>query len=135
MNFLLGLIPAPYQLLAKFIGGALIVIAIWFAYHEFTGHYVDQGKAQQLAIDQPKIDALTTAYNSLESATQEQNTAINKLHDDGIRKQQAAQAAIKSADAKATYTQGILNAIDARDRSQKVRTCEQAVSDAKGDLK
>lgn len=54
-----SLIPSGYQLLAKVIASVLLVIALYAAWHSFTGHYVDIGRKEvQLEWDkQKKVDA------------------------------------------------------------------------------
>lgn len=42
----LSLIPSPYLWLAKGIALLGLLLSLWYAWHRFTGHYIDIGKAE-----------------------------------------------------------------------------------------
>lgn len=41
-----SLIPGPYQLLAKGIALLALLLSLWWAWCQFTGHYIDIGRAE-----------------------------------------------------------------------------------------
>ena len=77
----------PYMLLIKIAGAALFVLAMAYAWHQFTGHYVDIGKAQiqalwnkQKAVDQQyAITQLGLVRDKEKHAAQVQAAALNQL--------------------------------------------------------
>lgn len=95
-----NLIPVPYQLLAKGIGCLVLVLALWAAWHAFTGHYVDIGKAAR----QPEIDTLkaantelASAYGILKGQLAAQNKAVNDLKAESDKRQASGAAALAVA--------------------------------------
>lgn len=77
MGFLLKFVPVEYQWLAKLIAGAVLLLAMWYAWHQFTGHYIDIGKAKM----QPRIDELEADKNTLQNAYADLGTAATKCSD------------------------------------------------------
>ncbi len=75
MSWLLGLIPAPYQWIARVIAAAALCAALLFAWHQFTGHYVSIGKASR----QTEIDALKLQLQKSMFAAQQCNQSVADL--------------------------------------------------------
>ncbi len=76
----LSLIPAPYQLLAKGIALLALVIALWAAWHSFTGHYIAIGKAEvQAQWDKQKAaDVIATVAAQQAVLAKERQAAIQQ---------------------------------------------------------
>jgi hypothetical protein len=101
MNFLLGLIPAPYQLLARIIAAAALCAALLFAWHQFTGHYVSLGKASR----QAEIDTLNLQLQKSMLAAQQCNQSIADLQTASSNKKAAYTLALAEAQKRAAGLQ------------------------------
>jgi hypothetical protein len=101
MNFLLGLIPAPYQLIAKCIAVAALCAALLFAWHQFTGHYIDIGKAAR----QTEVDQLNLQRQQAALAAQQCSTSVNVLKAASDRKKAAYDQALEQSKKQAAGLQ------------------------------
>jgi hypothetical protein len=131
----LDFIPIQYRLLAKAIGAVILVLALWFLWHEFTVHYIDIGRNEVRAELQPQIDEWKGAYDVLTAKLAAQNKAVNDLKDVSDQKQRAALVALQKAQGDIAYRERIINAATARETSRTGdRSCSAAVKDARADL-
>jgi hypothetical protein len=101
MNFLLGFIPAPYQLIAKIIAVVALCFALLFAWHRFTGHYIDVGKdARQVEVDTLKLQLQKSVFTA-----QQCNQSIIDMQTAGNNKKAAYTLALAEAQKRATGLQ------------------------------
>lgn len=131
----LSLIPAPYQLLAKIIGIALLCFALLYARHRFTNHYVEIGRQEVTQELQPKLEACETRYKTLSDQVTVQNEAITSWKNAAETNAQKAAEAIKNAQSISEHHSTTINAAKARAEANKSLTCDQAVEHAIQDLK
>lgn len=108
----LSLIPAPYQLLAKVIAGAVLVLACWYAWHQFTGHYIDIGREEVRKEMQPMIDALKLEKKTLQEAYSDLGTkatacsdSVRELSARSEKKKAAVTVALSNAEKRAIDAQ------------------------------
>lgn len=130
----LSLIPAPYQLLAKIIGIALLCFALLYAWHRFTNHYVEIGRQEVRQELQPKLEACETRYKTLSDQVSVQNEAISSWKNAAEINAHKAAEAIKTAQSISEYHQSTINAAKARAEASKDKSCDAAVADAMQDL-
>jgi len=120
MNWLLGLIPAPYQLLAKAIAVIALCAGLLFSWHQFTGHYVDIGKQSR----QTEVDALTLQLQSSVFAAQQCNQSVEDLQTASNNKKAAyglalaeAQKRVSGLQNQSAWLLAQLNKPDAKNKS------------------
>lgn len=101
MNFLLALVPAPYQLIAKCIAIAALCAALLFAWHQFTGHYIAIGKASR----QTEVDKLNIERQRLAFAAQRCSDSVAALQAAGDKKRAAYTQALQQAQKQAAGLQ------------------------------
>lgn len=130
-----SLIPAPYQLLAKIIGIALLCFALLYTWHRFTNHYVEIGRQAVRQKLQPKLEACETRNKTLSDQVTVQNEAITSWKNAAETNASKAAEAIKKAQSISYYHQGTINAAKARAEASKALSCDEAVEDAIQDLK
>lgn len=137
-------VPGPYRLIAKIGVAILAVLLAWYAWSQFTGHYIDIGRAQL----QPKIEKLEAekkqvigithqwrdAYALLGDKTEQCNARVLAIADKGKQARVASAKALKKAEDEATLKQRAINAAYARQISEVGKACGDAVRDAKRDL-
>lgn len=94
---LFSLIPDKFQLLAKGIASVLLLIALWAAWHAFTGHYVDIGRKEvqkdwdkQKAIDAQLLIEAKEAVRAKESLNAVNQAAIDNKLMENHQSEQAA---------------------------------------------
>lgn len=143
-NLISKFVPGPYQLFAKIGVVVLAGLLAWYAWAQFTGHYIDIGRAQL----QPKLDQAIAenkrvigitykwrdAYALLGNKTAECNASVAALANKSAQAKIASARALKSAEAKATLKQRAVDAAYARQISEAGKGCSDAVRDARRDL-
>lgn len=93
MNFLLGIIPLQYRIIAKYI--AYLILALSCA---FGGHYITKKHYQpKVELLQVQVKQFEEAYNTLAELTNKQNAAILDLQKQGIAKQKKAEIVLEKA--------------------------------------
>lgn len=78
-----SLIPSGYLILTKVIASVLLIIALYAAWHSFTGHYIDIGRAEV----QKTFDAHLTADRKADAERKAGNLAKDtksKIQQDSI---------------------------------------------------
>lgn len=98
----------PYMWLIKLVGIGIMLLALWYAWHQFTGHYIDIGKAAR----QPEVDALAADKKTLQDAYADLGTqatacsdSVNALAAASDKRKAAAAAALVEAEKRASGLQ------------------------------
>jgi hypothetical protein len=138
MMFLLNLIPARFHLLVKVIAGAILLLAIWYVWRQFTGHYIDIGRAEvqakwdketkRLAEERDKqiaenIQKSIAAASAKQRIFSEHQAEVAKL-----RSQSNAKLQNSLADTDAIWRDRLRNAVGA----DRARTVSELSSSAEG---
>jgi hypothetical protein len=125
----------PYVLAAKLAGVIVFILACWYAWSQFTGHYIEIGR-QEL---QPEIDALVIdkkklqeSYLQISDELTKQNAQISELKKLTEAKKQARVQADKKAKDIAEHREAIINASEKREMAL---SCDLAVLEAQKDLR
>jgi biopolymer transport protein ExbB/TolQ len=128
------LTPAQIQLVARIIGAAILILACWYAWSQFTGHYIEIGRQER----QPEIDALVIdkkklqdSYLQISDELTKQNAQISELKKLTEAKKQARAQADKKAKDIAEHREAIINASE---RREMALSCDLAVLEAQKDL-
>lgn len=126
--------PAQIQLILRIVGAAIFAIACWYAWNQFTGHYIEIGRQER----QPEIDALVTdkkrlqeSYAQISNELTKQNAQIQELKNISELKRKQGVQAKKRAQDIAEHTQPIINEAEARETA---KSCDLAVLEAQKDL-
>lgn len=126
--------PAQIQLVARIIGAAILILACWYAWSQFTGHYIEIGRQER----QPEIDALVIdkkklqeSYLQISDELTKQNAQISELKKLTEAKKQARVQADKKAKDIAEHREAIINAAEKREMAL---SCDLAVFEAQKDL-
>lgn len=130
MNFLLGLVPAPYQLIAKCIAVAALCAVLLFAWHEFTGHYIDIGKASR----QTEVEQLNLERQQAALAAQQCSDSVAALQAASDKKRAAYEQALQEAQKRAVGLQDQSNWLLAQlnQPDAKTKGCADALKEWRG---
>lgn len=126
-----ALIPAQYRLIASIIFAAILALACWYAWSQFTGHYIDIGREEVRQELQPKIDALNLEKKTLQDAYAELgqkatacSDSVRELSTESEKKKSAVTVALANAEKRASEAQrkagwleGLLNQPDNAQKS------------------
>jgi hypothetical protein len=101
MDILFELIPAPYRLAAKIIAVVALCGVLLFAWHRFTEHYVDIGKASR----QIEVDTLKLQLQKSTFAGQQCNVSVDALQAASDKKKVAYAQALEDSQKRAVGLQ------------------------------
>jgi hypothetical protein len=137
----------PYGWKIKAIAGIVLAVSIWFAFNAFTDHYREQGRDEL----RPRLETVTNernhaiklthdwknVYNKLGLLASACSDSVEKLHIESEAKLAASAEALAKAEAKGKHQQAVIDKAEERASNAGVdlKSCEQAVLDAKEDLR
>ena len=150
----------PYNLLAKAVALALLVISLYAAWYNFTGHYIDIGKANvqakwdkekaetKILVDKQKADvatAIKAANEITKTALDEKNAALTELGLEHINRLELTKRIealneahnTKLADTKYNYNErlrleGVSSASAMREESERYKELSRGAPECDG---